>query len=318
MLILTILNLWLYYARKEGLPVVQKAPPKYHFYMVLQNSIDPFWSEVKRGATDAAQTLGVAIEIKAPRFNDSEVEKGYLEIASLAKVDGIITHAPNDPDFIKRIDKADQQGIPVVTIETDAQDSRRKAFIGSNNFLIGEQAGEVIERATQGKGKVAIIMSGDSQLDTATQNMFNGFQNALKDAPGIKLEKIYTSKLGIFNTEEIARSIVNRGDINAIFSTDSVYTIGMAQTVVNLNKVDMMTIVGYGMTPEIERYLQKGIVYAAVVGDPYAIGYESVKALVGIKEGQTNSSFINTGIRVVDQKNITLYQSQGDRNGWIP
>ena len=319
LLILTIFNLLLFYARKEGTPPVLKAPPKYHFYVVLQNSIDPFWAEVKRGASDAAKTLGVAIEFNAPRFNDSEAEKGYLEIAGLAKVDGIITHATNDPEFIGRINEADQQGIPVVTIETDAKDSRRKAFVGSNSFLVGEEAGKLIVQATKGKGKVTMIMSGESQTDTAAQNsMLNGFQTALKKAPEIQLAKIYTPKLGILDTEEIARSIINRGDINAVFSTDAIYTVGMAQTIVDLNKVGLLTIIGYGMSPEIGHYLQKGIVYAAVAGDPYAIGYESVKSLLEIKEEHNTSSFINTGIQVVDQNNLASYQTRKDKDGWVP
>ncbi len=309
-LVLILLNTLLFYARVTGTQVSPKAPPKYHFYVILQNSIDPFWAEVKRGATAAAQSLGVAVEFNAPRFNDSEAEKGYLEIAGLAKVDGIITHASNDPGFIQGINQADQAGIPVVTIETDAKDSRRKAFVGSNSFLIGEQAGKLIEKATKGSGKVAIIMSGESQADTVAQNsMLNGFQNALKNTPGVKLEKIYTSKLGILDTEEITRSIFQRGDINAIYCTDAVYTIGVAQTVVDFNKVGSMTIVGCGMTPEIESYVKKGIVYASVVGDPYAIGFESIKALLELKEANNTSSYIDTGIKVVEQDNLASYQS---------
>jgi len=304
---LTAFNLILIWQRPDGAQTAQQVP-KYHFYAVFQNSVDPFWDEVKRGIEDAAHQYNVAVEFNAPRFNNLSEEGQYLDIATLSGVDGIITHAANDQMFIDLIDQADGQGIPVVTIENDAKDSKRRTFVGSDSALLGRQAGDLMNEATGGKAKIAVIMSSDSQKDAVTQNVIvDGFLRSLEDKPGMEVEKIYTSRMGILSSEEITRSIINSKDINAIFSVDTIDTIGVAQTIVDFNKVGEMTMVGYGVTSEILRYIDKGVIYGTVMGDPYRIGYESVKSLVEIKEGQATPAFVDTGVNFITKNNLHLY-----------
>lgn len=304
---LLALNALLIWQRQDITPVA-KDIPKYHFYVIFQNSVDPFWDEVRRGVEDAARQYGAAVEFQAPRFNNWSEEGQYLDIATLSGVDGIITHAANDPLFIELINKADDQGIPVVTIENDAKDSRRRTFVGSDSSVLGRQAGDLINEATGGQAKIAVIMSSDSQKDSVTQNVIvDGFLRSLGDKPGMEVEKIYTSKLGILSAEEITRSIINTKDVNAIFCVDTVDTIGVAQTLVDFNKVGEMTVVGYGVTSEIIRYIDKGVLYGTVMGDPYRIGYESLRSLVQIKENQETPDFVDTGVNFITRSNLQMY-----------
>ncbi|TYP56770.1 substrate-binding domain-containing protein [Thermosediminibacter litoriperuensis] len=279
--------------------------PKYHFYMVAPNSVDPFWMEVRRGAQDAAKQYRVALEFNAPRFNDTREEIKYLDIAVTSKVNGIVTHVSNNEDFTALIEKAYEKGIPVVTVDNDAKQSRRKSFVGTNSFVLGEEAGKLMVEATGGRANIAVIMSSDVQKDTSAQDLkLNGFLNAIKDYPGMKVVKIFASKLGILSAEEITQSIINSSEkIDAIYCMDSVDTVGAAQTVVDFNRVGYIKIVGYGDTPDIMRYIDKGIIYGTVMSDPYKMGYESIKTLFEIREKGNASTFIDTGVKVITKSN---------------
>ncbi|RKL61979.1 sugar ABC transporter substrate-binding protein [Thermoanaerobacteraceae bacterium SP2] len=289
--------------------------PKYHFYMVAPNSVDPFWKEVYKGAMDAAKNYNVALEFNAPRFNDSQEEMKYLEIAVTSRVDGIVTHVSYDRDFAALIDRADNGGIPVVTIENDAPKSRRKAFVGSNSFMLGEEAGKIMIKATGGKAGIAVIMANELQKDAANQNLkLNGFLNAIKAYPDMQVTDIYNSKFGILSAEEITQSILNSGKkIYAIYCMDSVDTIGTSQVVVDLNRVGDVKIVGYGDTPDILRYIDKGIIYGTVMSDPYKMGYESIKALIEIMEKDTTSTFIDTGVKIITKENLETYRKSMEK-----
>ncbi|WDU82767.1 substrate-binding domain-containing protein [Caloramator sp. Dgby_cultured_2] len=83
-----------------------------------------------------------------PRFSDIREELKYIDIATLAKVDGIITHAFNTEDFTKLIDRAYYKGIPVITLENDNNKSKRYAFVGTNSFEIGKKAALLLIKAT--------------------------------------------------------------------------------------------------------------------------------------------------------------------------
>jgi ribose transport system substrate-binding protein len=278
-----------------------QAKPKYHFYVVGQNSVDPFWKEIKRGIESAAKYYNVVVEFNAPRFNNPQEELKFLDIAVTSNVDGIITHVSSGLNFTSLINKAYDKGIPVITIENDDKRSNRNAFVGTNSFLVGKEAARLMVKATKGKANIAIIVSNDYELDAVSENLkINGFLSTIKNYSGMKVVKIYTSKMGILSAEEITQSILkDYQDINAIYATNSVDTLGSAQQIVNHNEVGNITLIGYGDTESILRYIRKGIIYGTVTSDPYKMGYESIRALIDIKENNNVSTFIDTGVKVI-------------------
>jgi ribose transport system substrate-binding protein len=285
--------------------------PKYHFYMVAPNLSDPFWQEVKKGADDAAKHYSVAYEFKAPRFNDPGEEKKFLNIAIASKVDGIVTHVPYNEDFTDVINTAVDEGIPVVTMENDAAASKRKTFVGVSNFLLGEEAARLINEAVGGKGKVAVIINS-AQRDISSQNItVSGFKNAIaeKNYNGINIVDVYTSEMGILSAEDIVGRIIrNQPEVDAIYVTDASDTLGVAQAVVDYNKVGEIKIVGYGDSEDILDYINKGVIYGVVMNDPYKMGYNSIKSLVEIKEKNNVSAFIDTDLKIITKDDMTYAQ----------
>ncbi|MDI3310533.1 MAG: substrate-binding domain-containing protein [Thermoanaerobacterium sp.] len=309
--LIAVLSIFLYKFQQIEEPVLA-GKPSYHFYLVAQNSVDPFWKEVQKGAEDAAKYYNVALEFNAPKFNNLDEELEFLDIAVLSKVDGIITHVSYDGDFNTLIDEAYANKIPVVTIENDLKDSKRKSFVGANSFILGEEAGKLMRQSTGGKANIAVIMSNDVGKDTASQNLkLNGFLSIINSAPGMKVSKVYTSQLGALSAEEITQSIINSSEgINALYITDSVDTMGAAQVVVDFSKVGEISIVGYGDTPDILRYVDKGIIYGTVMSDPYKMGYESIKAMIEIKKNNDVSTFIDTGVNIITKSNVKEYEDK--------
>lgn len=298
--------------REEREIIISK--PDYHFYFITQNSVDPLWKEVRQGAENAARQLNVAVEFNNPRFNNPQEELKYLDIAISSNVDGIITHVSSGLDFTSLINKAYVKGIPVVTIDNDDNGSNRMAFVGTNSYQLGKAAAELMIKGTGGKANIAIIVSSDLELDSASQNLkISGFLSTIKDFPEMKVVKTYTSKMGILSAEEITQSVINsQQGINAIFTTSSVDTVGAAQVIVDYNKVGSFVMVGYGDTKAILRYIDMGIIYGTVMSDPYRIGYESVKALMDIKEKNNVSTFIDTGVKAITKDNLAEYEKKAN------
>jgi len=308
MLLICCMSAFLFWIQREDTEVFI-SKPKYHFHFVAQNSVDPFWKEVKQGVEEAARDFKVAVEFNAPRFNSLQEELQYLDIAVTSEVDGIITHASAGPEFKELIDRAYKKGIPVITVENDNKDSNRSAFVGTSSFQLGKAAAELLIKATEGKANIAVIASGDLEQDTASQNLkMNGFLSTIKDYPEMKVVNTYTSRMGILSAEEITYSIIAEGIVNAIYTTSSVDTLGSAQLIVDRNKVGSIVLVGYGDTENILRYISKGIIFGTVMSDPYKMGYESLKALISIKESNNTSTFIDTGVKVITKENADEYE----------
>ncbi len=286
-------------------PLISK--PKYHFFFIAQNSVDPFWKEVIKGVQKAAEDNGVVVEFSAPRFDDPNEELNYLDIATISKVDGIITHVSNGVDFTELIDRAYKRGIPVITFENDDSESLRYAFTGTNNFAVGREAARLLIEATGGKANIAVISSNDTSQGSIEYNLkMNGFLSILRNYPDMKVIRNYTSKMGILSAEEITQTIIDSGEnINAIFAVSSADTLGSAQLIVDRNKVGDIILVGYGNSEEILRYIDNEVIYGTVSSDAYKMGYESLKALVDLKSGNSVSTFIDTEVKVVTKKNLS-------------
>ena len=306
-LILTILvicaSIVLFWLQREEIKTYI-SKPEYHFYFIAQNSVDPFWSEVMKGVEKSAKDNNVIVEFNVPRFNNPEEELKFMDIAVISKVDGIITHAPMDMGFTASIDKAYDKGIPVITIENDDSESKRYAFVGTNSFELGKEAARLLIEATGGTANIAVISNSDLEQDSIEHNLkMNGFLSILKNYDEMKIVESYTSKMGILSAEEITQNIIeSKEEIDAIFTFSSADTLGSAQLIVDRNKVGSIVLVGYGNSEEIIRYIDKEIIYGTVASDPYKMGYESVKALVDIKNGKSAPTFIDTNVKVITKR----------------
>lgn len=289
--------------------------PEYHFVVIAQSTDDPFWQSVKKGAFEAAKEFGAAVEFNGPRFTNIEEELQYLDIAIASKVDGIATHVLSEEIFTPVIDKAVAMNIPVITIESDANKSKRLSFIGTNNFQIGSVAGRLMTEATGGKANVAVILNSyRDEVGHVSQNLIiTGFKNAVEDLYGnIEIKEIRMSSMGIFSAGEITNEIISSyPEINAIFCTNANDTVGAAQVVVDLNRVGQISIVGYGDLPEIWRYVEKEVIYGTIASNPVNMGYESIKSLVEIKKKAT-SSYVDTGVYGVTKKNLADFMKKSE------
>ncbi|HHY63962.1 MAG TPA: sugar ABC transporter substrate-binding protein [Clostridiaceae bacterium] len=282
--------------------------PEYHFSVIGQAD-DTFWQSVKEGCLAAAEEFNVAVEFNVPRFTNLEEQLMYLDIAIASKVDGIITHVLDEEKFTPLIDKAVDSGIPVITIEAEAKESKRNAYVGTNTFNLGREAGKLVLEAKGEKANIAIILSDyiDGAVNVPQNLRIAGTKDTLKDMPGMTI-KTFSSSTGFFSAEEVTRRIlIDYPEIDTIICTSSKDTISAAQIIVDLNKVGQITLIGYDDAPEILRYIEKGVIYGTVVANPYEIGYESIKTMIEIKKDRMTTIYVDTGAKVVTYSNIGDY-----------
>ncbi|MTI47136.1 substrate-binding domain-containing protein [Sporosalibacterium faouarense] len=308
LILIAILIFVLFFINDESTNISANKP-KHHFYFIGQNQVDPYWKNIRKGIEDASNKYNVVFEYNSPRFTNSDEETMFLDIAISSNVDGIIANGVNTDKFTELIREAFYKQIPIITIENDNKNSKRSTFVGANSYLLGEEAGRLMAKATKGKANIAIIVNNDNNKNSINHNLrINGFLSIIKNYKNMEVVDIYTSELGILSAEEITQSIINDKNIDAIYTTNTVDTIGSAQLIVDLNKVEKIKLIGYGDTDEIARYIEKGIIYGTVMSDPYKIGYESVKTLLDIKENNRVTTFIDTGIEVITKENLSEYK----------
>jgi ribose transport system substrate-binding protein len=87
--------------------------------------------------------------------------------------------------------------------------------------------------------------------------------------------------------------------INTIVFTDSSDTIAAAQTLVDMNLVGRVQVIGFGADPGVLENIRKGIVACSVVINSERIGYEAVRSLTALRTTGYTSAAIDTGIEII-------------------
>jgi ribose transport system substrate-binding protein len=229
-------------------------------------------------------------------------------MAIVSNVDGIVTYVWDEAVTGQLIDKGVDKNIPIVTIKTDAKNSRRAAFVGVNTYSAGTEMGRMLIAATNGKGNAVVLVSNEETGGTVVQNlMISGITDALKNSPNIKLQTIEYNYANFLSLEDTIQDLlINQPGLNAIITTDEKDTSLVAQRLIDLNKV-YYSIIGYGDTPEILRYIDNGVIFGTVSADHEQMGYDAIKALVDLKESGRTSAYFTVDSHLVTKSNVAEY-----------
>jgi len=161
------------------------------YYMLTANSKVPYWQTAHDGWRQAAEQMKVRVEYLGPDTYDPKGEHEEFQRILKTKPAGILL-AVTDPALLKAdIDAAMDQGVSVITMDSDAPDSKRLTFIGTNNYQAGIMGGRVAAKALNGKGTVVVFtMPGQSNLD----ERLHGYRDVFAEHPQIKIAQVVDIK----------------------------------------------------------------------------------------------------------------------------
>lgn len=285
---------------------------KYHFIMIAQDWGDDFWQSVKAGAEEAAEDSGAAIEFLGSVMQDEDGMLESMEVAIASRVDGIIVYVTDEKRFQPLIDKAVDSGIPVITIESDANSSKRNAFVGPNNYMAGMKAGGLaIEAANGMRADVAVIVGGNYAGNSdAANSLLNGFDKSIENAVNIHKATVQYANTGYFSAETSIRRILDEyPEVNVIVCTGFTDTLEVLQVLIDLNRESGIALIGYNNTQQIREYIKYNNLYGAVYEFPRLTGRKSVEDLVQCLRGQAIREFDDTGVYTVTRHNLVSYPS---------
>jgi ribose transport system substrate-binding protein len=297
---LSIASFYGYKVVTHSLPKEEKTVKKYnyHFVLVPEELDNEYWRLVEKGAQAAADKYGVLLEYVGPKQANIDDNLKTIQMSAASKVDGILTQGLSDQQFTPLINRVVESGIPVVTVDTDTENSKRLAYIGTDNYYSGYLAGKAMINDTHGKANVAIITG--SFMKNHQQQRIKGFEDAVKGTPGIRIVDKQESDISRVRAAEKAYQILQRHpEVNAFFGTSALDGIGIAQVVEKYKPKGQIYIMSFDTLPETITYMNKGIIQATVVQEPFQMGYGAVKMMIDIVKGKSVPSVVHTDTRIM-------------------
>lgn len=302
------------------LPLAVRAEKTYTLGMIAKSQGNQFFEAAHTGANDGARELGlkygitIKIDWRTPNEEDAQKQAATIEQLVLNGAEGIIISCSDPNKLNDAINRAVDQGIPVVTFSGDAPASRRMLSLGIDDFRCGEQTFEELARLLHGKGVVAAIDGNPNAINL--QQRAAGFRAAAKKFPDIKLLDIYyhkeTPQDAVARIEQVMQAnpdITGWGFLGGwpLFTDHALkWKPGTVQCV----SVD-------ALPPELV-YVRSGHVQLLLSQDAYGYGYHAVERLIEkLHLGKDPANVIeNSSLTAVTRENVDAFAKNWEK--WQP
>lgn len=277
--------------------------PKHHVVLISQELDNPYWRTVGHSAEEAAKQYNMDIEYTGPfRLNQAEQAK-LLDQAIAAKVDGILVQGVKGDEYANLINKAISRGIPVLTVDTDAPDSKRLTYVGTDNLESGKRLGELVVSSVGPRAEIGIIVGS---REAANQQMrLDGLLSVLKQHPGIHVASVGESNISRIQAVQTAEAMLREHpEIDVMVGTSALDGVGILQATKTLKLKDRVRIFGFDDLDETRDAIAKGEIVATVIQKPAEMGIDSVKLLHAYFEGSPLPATQFTSFEVLDRSNV--------------
>ena len=292
------------------------------YYLVAPNLTLPYWKSLQEGFKDAAREYGVTGIVSGPDKYDPAAEADAFSSAVARHPAGILVSAADAGALRSDIDSAISSGIPVITVDSDAPNSHRLYFIGTNNLEAGHIGGQRLVDRLHGKGNVVIYsITGQPNLDEREK----GYRDILNDNPGVRIIGIVStggeSNAAFDRTEELVHQ-TGANKVDAFVSLESSSGPAIAE-VLKRNHMTDRVLIAMDVDADTLNLIQEGTMDATISQKPYTMGYIGLKALdethrskhSGFRESYVTDlhtpfpAFVDTGSTLITKDNVGLFQS---------
>ena len=292
-------------ASQEETSEPAQAGEKLTFAIVIPN-IHPFFDPIEVGAKDKLAEMGIEADIicEGPMNGDVSAQIQIMEDLITKKVDGIAIGACDSDALTPYIDKAVDAGIPVVSFDTDAPDSKRAGYIGTDNYKAGEAMGEVLGEALGGKGKVICETGVVSQAGLIQR--IDGVQAVLDEKyPDIEIVQTTASGGDVSKAlSDIENMITAVPDFDALIIIDAAGENGVtAFKSHGWTKEDKVLITFDDLEPVING-VKDGQIHTTITQGQYNWGVNIVEKLYELSQGKEIPENTDTGYVIVNADNV--------------
>lgn len=274
------------------LPPGGRAPDGRAVAVLLPSERDPFWDELIVSLRRDGEERGLAYEVI--RYSPSGANaREIIEKASLSLVDALLCYPPDALDVSDVVDAVEARGVPVLLLENDLPQSRRRVFLGASSFQMGYEVGKILVRLEGVRRGGVLLSQSDRSRQTVKNSLFlNGLNEGLSGRPGVSMVEVI-SPPGRFAGEELVWSLLRREPaIQVLVTTNPKDTSSALQTIVEANRVGKTRLVGLGEDESLRSALAQGMVSGLILREPDEWAELISSTLETLLSGEPVSSYI--------------------------
>ena len=287
------------------------AGTKHRLAFVTNNASD-FWIIARKGTEKAVKDIpNIEVEFRIPSDGTAAEQQRVVDDLLAKGIQGIAISPVDPANQTPMLNRAASQTL-VVTQDSDAPNSNRVCYIGTDNVEAGRQAGQLVKEALPNGGKIMVFVG---VLDAANaQQRYQGLKEALAGS-NVSIIDVRTDNTDRVRAKSNASdTLVNFPDIAGMVGLWSYNGPAILSAVREANKTDKVKIIAFDEEDETLTGIKNGAIYATVVQQPFEFGYRSMelmsKYLNGDKSMIPPSKQIFVPTRAIKKDNIEAFTKE--------
>ena len=284
------------------------APVKVAF---VTNNASDFWKIAQAGTEKAKKELGCEVIFRIPPTGTAQEQQQIVQDLVTLGVSGIAISPKNPENQTAMLDKA-AESVKLITQDSDAPNSKRICYIGTDNYQAGVAAGELLKKALPNGGKIMLFV-GTLDAQNA-QDRKKGIEDALAGT-SIEILDTRTDETDRLKAKENAQNaLVVHPDIACLVGLWSYNGPAILSGVQASGKLGQVKIVCFDEEDETLQGVKDGHIAGTIVQQPFEFGYQSVKLLVALAKNDRSlvpdNKQIIVPVKTITQENVDGFWTQ--------
>ena len=276
------------------------------------NGASDFWKIAEAGVKKAQGELpDYSLQLKYPEQAAAAVQQRMLDDLVAAGAAGIMVSAVDPKNQTEHLNKVAAQTV-LFTTDSDAPQSKRIAYIGSSNTELGKDAGKLMLKALPNGGK-CVGFVGLLGADNARERIegvketIKGSKVELVDVRGDEIDQTRAKR----NVEDILAAMP---DVSCLVGFYSYNTPRIYEVLKEAGKLGKIKIIGFDEDPITLGGVKDGAIEGTVVQQPFEWGYQGMKLMAkvvqGDKSGVPANGIIIVPGKVIEKSNVDDFMAQ--------
>ena len=280
--------------------------------LVLKTLNHPFFVDMRRGAQDAADRLGLTLQVQAAE-REIDVDKQMQIVENLIQTGiKVLCITPSGSrEIVSALVKARDAGIPIIVVDTrvDAKAAaeagvQTQTFVGSDNYEGGKLAGAHAVKVTGGKARIGILEgipgheTGDSRL--------RGFKDAIAGEPGMTIAASQPANWERDQGFNVFQNMLQaHGDIDTVFAASDLMALGAIEAIAAAGKTGKIRVIGFDALDDAKKAIAAGTMDASVAQFPYEMGKAAIESAAKVLAGEKLPADLMVKLEMVTRETVS-------------
>ena len=259
----------------------------------------PFFDPVIRGAQDAAQESNVELTVIRSE-QDVDAQSKHVRGLLDKRVDGIAISPINPASQASVLDEAAGK-TALITFDSDAPQSKRRLFVGTDDYAAGQAAGQEVREAIPDGGQVIISARSVEMINGRDRRQ--GLIDDLLDrsfkydrTPDPVNAELKGPKYSIVATlldngdrelsvKLLTEALKKHPDVKCIVGLFTNNGPNAVKAIAQAGKTGEIKVVGFDESDETQAMIEAGTIHSSILQDQYRCGYEAIRLLADSARG---------------------------------